>query len=543
MLKNATAAAFFTFSLTMAWGQQAEIKTADCAKLASLTLPGTKVVSSEVVAAGAFTPPGAAQPSANGKALFAWTPAFCRVVLMDKPSADSAIPIEVWMPAKGWNGRFRGQGNGGFAGSTDYTGLALAVTKGYASAATDTGHEGSVGDASWALGHPEKVIDFGYRAIHEMTVKAKAVVEAYYTAPATHTYFASCSDGGREALMEAQRFPEDYDGIIAGAPANNWTRLMATALYNTQALTLDPQDYIPSSKLPAIAAAVLAECDAADGVKDGVINDPRSCHFKPATMICKGAETDQCLTAKQAHTLEVLYAGSHDASGKKIFPGYLPGSEDGPGGWSLWITGPVPMGSAISGLAKGYFADMVYERADWDLKTASIEDALKAAVAKTGPALDATDPNLKPFVSRGGKLILYHGWNDPAISALNTIEYYEAVRAATGEKLADSSVRLYLVPGMQHCAGGPGATNFGQFWLPPGNSPDDAEHDVNLAMEAWVEKGAAPQQLITGKYADQANHFQLLMTRPLCAYPKGSHYKGTGDTNDAANFTCVGAGK
>jgi feruloyl esterase len=186
---------------------------------------------------------------------------------------------------------------------------------------------------------------------------------------------------------------------------------------------------------------------------------------------------------------------------------------------------------------------MVYERADWDLKTASIEDALKAAVAKTGPALDATDPNLKPFVSRGGKLILYHGWNDPAISALNTIEYYEAVRAATGEKLADSSVRLYLVPGMQHCAGGPGATNFGQFWLPPGNSPDDAEHDVNLAMEAWVEKGAAPQQLITGKYADQANHFQLLMTRPLCAYPKGSHYKGTGDTNDAANFTCVGAGK
>lgn len=540
MLKGTAIAAFFTFSLTLAWGQQAEDKTADCAKLVSLSLPGTKVVSSEDVAAGAFAPPGPAQPSANEKRLFSGTPAFCRVVLMDKPSADSAIPIEVWMPLKGWNGRFRGQGNGGFAGSISYSVLALAVVEGYASAATDTGHAGGMGDASWALGHPEKVIDFGYRAIHEMTVKAKAVVEAYYAAPAKHTYFSACSDGGREALMEAQRFPEDYDGIIAGAPANNWTHMMATTLYYTQAMTLDPENYIPSSKLPAIQAAVLAECDAADGVKDGVINDPRSCHFKPATMACKGAETDQCLTAKQAHTLEVLYAGGHDASGKEIFPGYVPGAEDGPGGWGLWVTGAVPMGSAIAGLTKGYFVDMVYERGDWDMKTASIEDAMKAAVAKTSHALDATDPNLRPFVARGGKLIVYHGWNDPAISALNTIEYYEAMRAATGEKLTDSSVRLYLVPGMQHCTGGPGAANFGQFWLPPGGVPDDAEHDVNLAMEAWVEKGVAPQQLITGKYAEQANHFQLLMTRPLCAYPRVAQYKGTGDTNEAASFICVG---
>ena len=239
----------------------------------------------------------------------------------------------------------------------------------------------------------------------------------------------------------------------------------------------------------------------------------------------------------------MLYAGSHDASGKEIFPGYLPGSEDGPGGWSLWITGPAPLESAISGLAKGYFADMVYERADWDLKTASIEDALRAAVAKTSHALDATDENLKPFVSRGGKLIVYHGWNDPAISALNTIEYYEAMRAATGATLADSSVRLFMIPGMQHCTGGPGATNFGQFWLPPGSSPDDTEHDVNLAIEAWVEKGAAPQQLIAGEYAEQANHWQLMMTRPLCAYPKVARYKGQGDTNDAANFACMGPAK
>lgn len=540
MLKNLAVAAFITFSFAMAWGQQAETQHGDCAKLSSLALAGTTVVSSEVVAAGAFTPPMAAQPSATDKMLFSGMPAFCRVVLMDKPSADSAIPIEVWMPAKGWNGRFRGVGNGGFAGSIGYSLLGLAVVKGYASAGTDTGHAGSAGDASWALGHPERVIDYGYRAIHEMTVKAKAVIEAFYATPAKHTYFSACSDGGREALMEAQRYPEDYDGIVAGAPANNWTHMMTTTLGYTQAMTQDREDYIPSRKLPAIDAAVLAECDAADGVKDGVINDPRSCHFKPATMICKGAETDQCLTAKQAHTLEVLYAGGHDASGKEIFPGYVPGAEDGPGGWSLWVTGPVPMGSAISALTRAYFANMVYEKADWDYKTASIEDALKAAAAKTGHALDATDPNLKPFIAHGGKLIVYHGWNDPAISALNSIEYYEAMRKTTGEKLADSSVRLYLVPGMQHCTGGPGATNFGQFWLPPGGSPDDAEHDVNLALEAWVEKGAAPEELVTGKYADQASHFQLLMTRPLCVYPKASQYKGTGDTNDAGNFVCVG---
>jgi feruloyl esterase len=343
--------------------------------------------------------------------------------------------------------------------------------------------------------------------------------------------------------MEAQRFPEDYDGIIAGAPANNWARLLTNALYNTQALTLDPQDYIPSSKLPAIQAAVLAACDAADGVKDGVVNDPRSCHFKPATMICKSTETDECLTEKQAHTLDALYSGSHDASGKEIFPGYLPGSEVGPGGWATWITGPAPLKSAMAGFAYGYFADMVYERADWDLKSASIEDALKAAVTRTSHAVDATDPNLKPFIARGGKLILYHGWDDPAISALNTVEYYEAMRAATGQKLADSSVRLFMVPGMQHCGGGPGATDISQYGLPVGSLPDDADHDVYLAMETWVEKGAAPQRLIAAKYQEKADQQQLVMTRPLCAYPKAARYKGTGDTNDAANFTCAIATK
>ena len=340
-------------------------------------------------------------------------PDFCRVQVMAVPSTDSAIPIEVWLPVKGWNGKFRGQGNGGYAGSIDYLGPVVAVMQGYATGATDTGHSGGDGDASWALGHREKVIDFGYRAIHEMTTISKAVVQSYYGEAAKHNYFASCSDGGREALMEAQRFPTDYDGIVAGAPANNWTALLSNALRNEQAMNGDVAGYIPSTKLPGIHAAVLAECDALDGVKDGVINDPRACHFKPATLICKGTESDACLTPRQAHTLEVLYGGLHDAAGKLIFPGYLPGSELGPGGWGSWITGPAPNTSALYIFSGQYFSNMVYEKKDWSYMDAVVADAYKEALEKTSQMLDANDSNLKPFAANGGKLILYHGWNDP----------------------------------------------------------------------------------------------------------------------------------
>ncbi len=497
-----------------------------------------KIVSTQTVAAGAFMPPGAAMLNPSQKAIVAGLPAFCRVVVMDTPVADSAIPIEVWMPVKGWNGKFRGQGNGGFAGQTDYLALAVAVVQGYASGGTDTGHADTGPNPDWALGHPEKVIDFGYRAVHEMTVKSKAIVEAYYAKPAGHNYFVSCSDGGREALMEAQRFPADYDGIVAGAPANYWTHLIGNALYNSKALLLDPADYIPASKMPAIQAAALAACDSADGVTDGVIGDPRGCKFKPSTMVCKSAETDQCLTARQAHSLELLYAGGRDSKGKLIFPGYLPGSEDGPAGWIPWITGPAAEQSALYGFAVGYFKNFVYEKADWDYKKADIDDAIKLAMEKTAHAVDATDPNLKPFAARGGKLILYHGWNDAAISALNTINYYNDVRATLGTASTDSFVRLFMVPGMQHCFLGPGASFIDQLGMPSTAVPDDAQHDIYLALENWVEKGAVPESMVAAKYDLTATPPKLLMTRPICAYPKAAKYKGSGDTNDAANFTC-----
>jgi feruloyl esterase len=466
-------------------------------------------------------------------------PAFCRVVAEASPTADSAIKLEVWMPANGWNGKYQGQGNGGFAGMIGYPALGAAIKRGYAAAGTDTGHSG--GEAAWALGHPEKVIDFGYRGIHEMTLKAKAIIDAFYGGHPQHSYFASCSDGGREALMEAQRFPEDYDGILAGAPANFWTHLLVGAVWVTQATTLDQASYIPASKLPAIGAAVLAACDAQDGVADGTLNDPRQCHFDPATLLCKGADSNSCLTAPQVAALKKIYAGPHDSAGHHLFPGYVPGAEEGPGGWAAWITGPGPGHSLLFSFGIQFFSDMVYEQADWDYRTFNVDQATKLADAKTGRALDATDPNLKPFRARGGRLILYHGWGDAAIPAPNTIDYYNSVVATMGRRNTDSFLRLFMVPGMQHCGGGPGPNSFGQGANSP---PYDPEHNIYTALEHWVEKGVAPSKITATKYVNDSNPAQgVKMTRPLCPYPQVAKYKGAGDTNDAANFVCAPGNK
>ena len=507
-----------------------------CEQLAQLALPNTKITSAQTVAAGAFAPPTSMAPwLAGDPSFYKRLPAFCRVTAVAKPSADSDIKIEVWMPASGWNGKFRGQGNGGFAGEIDYRTLGLAVAQGYASAATDTGHAAEGTDASWALGHPEKIVDFAYRAIHEMTVVGKATVKAFYGDGAQHSYFANCSNGGRQALMEAQRYPEDYDGILAGAPANYWTHLLASALYDAQTTTLDPASYIPTSKIPTIAKAVIAACDAKDGVTDGVLNDPRQCHFDPASLLCKSGDSDACLTQPQVTALKKLYEGAHDSKGKEIFPGFLPGGEDGGGGWPLWITGTGPGKSLLFAFGGGFFSDMVYGTADWDYKKANLDDAVAAADKKYASVLNATETNLKPFASRGGKLIIYHGWNDAAISALNTIHYYESVESKMGTQDADSFLRLFMVPGMQHCGGGPGPDVFGQMGFSTVNDP---QHNMYMALEQWVEKGTAPSTVVASKQTGAGVAASVKMTRPLCAYPEVANYKGTGDTNDAANFVC-----
>lgn len=505
-----------------------------CEQLAQLALPDVKITSAQIVAAGAFTLPASTTPwLAGDPSFYKGLPEFCRVTANAKPSSDSDIKIEVWMPASGWNGKFRGQGNGGFAGEIYYRDLALAVSQGYASAATDTGHAANGTDAAWALGHPEKIVDFAYRAIHEMTVVAKATVKAFYGDAPQHAYFANCSNGGRQALMEAQRYPEDYDGILAGAPANYWTHLLSSALYDAQTTTLDAASYIPASKIPTIAKAVNEACDALDGVKDGVLTDPRLCHFDPAALLCKAADSDSCLTQPQVTSLKKMYEGAHDSKGKEIFPGFLPGGEDGGGGWSLWIAGRAPGQGLLFAFGGGYFSDMVYDKADWDYKKANLDEAVAASDKKFANVFNATEANLKPFESHGGKLIIYHGWNDAAISALNSINYYEAVRTKMGKQEADSFLRLFMVPGMQHCGGGPGTDVFGQTGL---STPNDSQHNMYLALEQWVEKGAAPTSVIATKQPGEGSPVKV--SRPLCAYPQVAHYKGAGDTNDAANFVC-----
>jgi tannase/feruloyl esterase len=502
-----------------------------CENLSELKLADVTIQSAKSTPAGNFAVP-ADGPDAPAQSFE--TPSFCRVQGVIKPTTDSDIRFEVWMPSTNWNGRFEGAGNGGFAGSINYGGLAVALRAGFASASTDTGHEAPGIQASWALGHPEKIADFGYRALHLTTVTGKAIVAAFYGSAPKYSYFSSCSNGGRQGLMEAQRFPQDYDGIIAGAPANYWTHLMAEAMWDVQAMLNDPASYIPASKIPAISNAVLAACDAQDGLKDGIITDPRECNFRPETLRCKGADTNACLTAPQVTALKRLYAGPTLANGERIFPGHVSGGEPGPNGWPGWITGPKPKDSAGFYFGTRFFADMVFGDPAWDYMKFSLTSDVQVADKRMGPILNATNPNLAVFSARGGKLILYHGWSDAAISPLNTINYYDSVLDAMSSGRAESFVRLYMVPGMQHCGGGPGPDSFGA--LPASDA--EAQHSIFAAMEEWVEHGAAPSSIIATKYTARDSSRTVEMTRPLCPYPEVAEYKGEGDVHDATNFIC-----
>ena len=507
----------------------APVCAATCESLAQLKLPNTKITTAESVAAGAF------KPASGSDAPYKDLPAFCRVAGVISPTADSEIKFEVWMPSSNWNGKFQGIGNGGFAGSISYEGLLSAVARGYATASTDTGHGGR--DATWALGHPEKIVDYGHRAIHEMTEKAKMVIKAFYDKGPTRSYFASCSNGGRQALMEAQRYPNDYDGIIAGAPANAFTHILTGFAWNMQMMS-DPANYIPAKKLKAIEAAVLAACDSRDGVTDGVLDDPTKCGFDPAVLLCKGPESDECLTEKQISVLKKIYAGPRNSKGELIIPGFTPGGETGPGGWTGWITGgAAPAGAAQFFFSTQAFKNMVYNDPNWDLKSFDLERDSKLANEKLGNILNATNPDLKAFSERGGKLIIYHGWNDAALPPVNTINYFHSVVAKMGERRAGTFVRLFMAPGVQHCNSGPGPDVFGQMVLSKTGS--DAQHDMTVALEKWVEEGIAPETIIATKRQPGGPQAAAARTRPLCAYPKVARYKGTGSTDDAANFTCV----
>jgi feruloyl esterase len=518
---------------------------ARCTNLQQLQLDHAHVISAEVVATGAFIAPPRPTGPADQISLYKQLPAFCRVKIEATPTADSKIQIEVWLPAANWNRRLQGIGNGGFAGEIDFEGLARALDSSAATAGTDTGHFADGMVASWALHHPEKITDYGWRGIHQMTEQAKAVIAAYYGSPVQHSYFTACSDGGREALMEAQRFPADYDGILAGAPAYNWTTLLTSAAIGMQTLLADNASYIPADKVPLIHRAILANCDKLDGLKDGLIADPPACHFDAARITCKPGKSQRCLTAPQLKSLNAVLA-EHKVGDTTIPAIQTAGGELDPNGWPSWITGPERGKSAMAGFGYGYFANMVYSDPKWNFRTFDPVAGLAAAREKTSEALDATNPDLSVFRDRGGKLIMYHGWADAAISPIFSIHYYEQVQQKLGQQKQStdetaSFLRLYLMPGVKHCSGGPGSDSIGQ-WGVPGMKASDASHNVIHALEDWVEDGKAPAAITATKYAELPNHHdnphKIAMTRPICPYPQQAHYKGTGSIKDASSFIC-----
>jgi feruloyl esterase len=492
-------AAFLTLCAPLAFGL-------GCENVKDLRLGNTEVTSATVVPAGTFQPPGAAGAKGKQNNAFQSLPAFCRVTATLTPSSDSVIQIEVWMPEGArWNANLQSVGNGAWAGSISYPAMATALADGYATASTDTGHVGNV--ASFIPGHPEKVIDFGYRAVHEMTVAAKRIVEANYGRSATKAYFNGCSTGGRQALTEVQRYPADYDGVIAGAPANYATNLHATQVWTSTVTNKTP---IPVAKFQVLSSAAIKACDALDGVKDGVIENPMKCKFNPKSLVCKGADEPTCLTAPQVEAARMIYAGPKDSKGGSLFPGLDPGSETG---WNM-LAGPRPLG-----MAEETFRFLVFKDEKWDYLTLDPERDIARAKRDIGPLMNAIDPNLRPFFYRGGKLLMYHGWADPGIAPRSSVNYYNSVVKTVGKEAASDEIRLFMVPGMGHCGGGEGTSTF----------------NMMAAITQWVEQGHAPGTIP----ASRVRNGQVDRTRPLCAFPQVAKYDGSGSTDDASNFSCA----
>jgi feruloyl esterase len=514
---------------------------ASCESLKSLALPDVTIDSSTTVPAGPFKDPN-----------LPWAPAvqvpeYCGVKGTIRPTSDSDIKFEVWLPVAGWNGKLQGAGNGGFAGSIGYRGgLVEAVQRGYAGVSTDTGHTGGSEDIAWAKDHPGKLVDYGHRGIHLMTVNAKAIVKAYYGEAPKRAYFASCSNGGRQALMTAQRYPEDYDGIIAGAPANDWTGLILGFTWNAQAQLASADSYIPAAKAAVIQAEVISQCDKLDGVADGVIGMPPACNFDPGKLLCKDAQTDACFTAPQVVTLRKIYHGPQTSKGAQLFSGFTPGAEVGalPGlGWDGWILGQPAGNSTQARFAKNFMRSVATGDDKWEYGGFDFDRDAEGIVAKFGATLNATDPDLSRFTKRGGKLILFHGWADAAVPPANTVKYYQDVVAKLGAEKSAGAVRLFMVPGMQHCFAGPGPATFGG--MTAALSPGDPSADLSAALERWVEQGVAPEtiravkpkNLLAGLYDPTQGGVER--SGLLCAYPKHAKWNGAGSADDAASYACI----
>jgi feruloyl esterase len=495
-----------------------------CSQLASaFHRPNTTITTAQTVPAGSFVTPTNPPQSITG------LPQFCRVAGFTTPTSDSHINFEVWVPESGWNLKFVQLGCGGFCGSISYSSMGEPLRRGYAVAATDDGHQAGVIDASWAVGHPEKVVDFGYRALKETTDVAKDIIMAFKASGTRRSYFFGCSDGGREALMEAQRYPLDFDGIIAGSPANYWTHLFTGFVWDQKALAATSGGDLSQADLNVVSNAMLAQCAGHDGGlgTDQFLNNPPACRFNPEKL---------SLAQDRIEAVKKIFSGAPG-----IFPGYRVGGDEAsnPANWPAWLTDTGnPANAAQEAFGDNFFQYIVFPNSGWTPDTFSIAENAHQADVRTGAILNSVDPNLHPFQSHGGKLIQYVGWGDTAISPENDINYYNAVSQELGshEDIQDF-YRLFMVPGMAHCGGGPGANAFGQGVNGP--NPSDAADDILTALDQWVEQQNAPDKIVATKYLNDDPTQGIAFQRPLCPWPQIAKYNGTGNATSAASFACA----
>lgn len=498
------------FGLFTAAALASAVSAGNCTALAGFALENAHIASAEFVPEGVFRASAAGAARSSGQTI----PAHCRVKLVFTPTAESEINAELWLPATYWNGRFLAVGNGGWAGSIQgYGDMQMALRRGYATAGTDTGHTAADGpNGMFALGKPEKLIDFAYRAIHELAEKSKVVIAQAYGEPAQYSYFKGCSTGGRQGLMAAQRYPEDFDGIIAGAPANQHIRMHVAQSYLHIFNNRNPE-YANSYQYTAdlINRSVLRQCDV---LKEGFINEPRQCDFDFKTITCSkeagdSSFSESCLWEHQSIETQDYYGeGLRTSNGELVYPGQVLGS-------------PIPRLPFDFKAPDAFLWDTIrilgFQDPDYQWRSFQLDRDLPLIMERVG-FVEAVDPDLRAFQGNGGKLLMYHGWMDPGISPNSTIQYYESVVQEMGEDLGEEledSMRLFMVPGMGHCSGGPGPYEF----------------ELLTVMERWRESGKTPQEI-------PARNPESELSRPLCAWPETAVYDGRGDTKDARNWDC-----
>jgi hypothetical protein len=499
----------------------------DCSELSGLKLENGKVTSAALVAAGAFKAPPSPfgpPPGVQGSP-YDHLPAFCRVQATLSPTPDSDIKVEVWLPASGWNGKYVGLGNGIWAGQLSISEIPKPLAKGYVVATTDTGHTGTGMSGEFAVGHPEKLVDYGYRAIHLTAVTAKAAAVALYGKPVQKSYWTSCSTGGRQGLMEAYRYPSDYNFISAMAPANPMTDLMTQSMFAGYWPAPPKGQQLTAPLLAMLHKAVVGQCDKLDGTADGLIANPEACHYDPAQLQCKPGQAGECLSAGQVEVARAMYDGVRDPkTGAQLLPGWPRGAELQLG---TLVTGKEPFPVALT-----YYKLLVHGGdPNWDWHTMDFPTEVGVARKFGADILNIPSDGLGTFFAHGGRLLMSHGWADGLIPASNSVKFYRELYAALPEAERQEQLRLFMVPGMNHCGGGEGAT----VW------------DPLEVLEAWDQSGKPPERIVAtrggpgGPPGAPVGPPQPPLSRPLCPYPLIPTYTGSGSQDDAANFTCKAA--